>query len=870
MFTNFTGDTRRARQVNLGGRGRQTANRESLLKKAADDRRKREEARKQDEAAKQIQLYWRKQVQEVRPKRLALKEKWLQSPDSVQVAIYFWRTLNMEEAKIVLQQCSELNAAPEQWSELGEEVCKWIISNGHKNASTILSTIAQYPVIIPSFFKAARVSEVTPEALNQQGRRNPAGFVLDYMTQEVNWQGIDLINVVLDTICKFARLPKNKAVGILSNMTQIGGDKFIPALSVVLSSVPFGDIPEELLERLEPLYSVNFVTQILDKYNYTDVSQVLVSLLRIHPERKQQVLQQLSLIDNPPVARVLWKSLFESGPIQKLYRDSMSANEVSEFLESSQYLHLTLLLELYSYWLIVTLDHEFRDQATTLLRFSEIENLMVVLKNLCVAMITNEIECNLIIAVLRQVYARDSRRPFLPKGFWLVRRLHVDTSFIKSLVEEEKMRLSQEHGVETTASRRMASRPSLSAMRSRNRTILSQLPFFIPFNTRVTLFEAFKAEDHSNVMGSEDVFLMHHTGRMGIDAPVIRGREFESAYEKLYSYGSELKKPLSIRFFNDFGPEAGIDGGGLTKEFLTSVTDDAFNTSRGLFAATDNHLLYPNPTTHDTKQLAFLGNLVGKGLYENILIEHGFASFFLQKWTQGSMRSSIDDLYSLDPNLYESLASLKQIYATQGDADLGLTFSIDYADSEGNVRTRDLIRNGSEVPVTKANYLRYIYEVANFKLNTSIRTQTDAFLGGLYQLIDPSWVSMFNADELQMLISGGHANVDVWDLKTHTNYGGYLDTDQTIKDFWTVFESFEEEDKRLLLKFVTSVSKAPLQGFKALNPSFAIRNAGRQVDRFPTASTCVNLLKLPDYQDIDQLRKKLLYAIRSHAGFDLS
>lgn len=805
----------------------------------------------------------------MRPKRLEMKARWLEQGGTVQDVVFFWRTVTLEEGEEVLRQCSGLTATNEEWGELGEEVCRWIIANGVTDGSKILSTVASYPTIIPSFFKAARVSEVTPQALNEQGHRNPMGFVLDYMTQQVNWQGLDLIDVVLEAICRFARIPKHKAVGILSNMTQIGGDKFIPALSVVLSSVPFGDIPEELLEKLEPLYSVNFVTQILDKYNYTDVAQVLVSLLRLHPERKQQVLQQLSLIDNPPVARVLWKSLFESGPIQKLFRDSMSPPEILEFLESSQYLHLTLLLELYSYWLIVTLDHEFRDQDTTLLTFPEIENLMVVLKNLCVAMISKDIECNLIIAVLRQVYARDSRRPFLPKGFWLVKKIHVDSGFIKSLVEEEKLRLSQENGVETF-NRRQMTRPSLTALRSRNRTILSQLPFFIPFNTRVTLFEAFREADHNNVMGSEDVFLMHHTGRMGIDAPVTRGREFESAYEKLYSFGSELKKPLSIRFFNDFGEEAGIDGGGLTKEFLTSVCDDAFTPTRGLFAATENHLLYPNPVSHDLKQLAFLGNLVGKGLYENILIEHGFASFFLQKWTQGSMRSSIDDLYSLDPNLYESLASLKQIFTTQGDADLGLTFSIDYIDAHGTVRTRDLIRNGSEVPVTKANYLRYIYEVANFKLNTSIRTQTDAFLGGLYQLIDPSWVSMFNADELQMLISGGHANVDVWDLKSHTNYGGYLDSDQTIKDFWTVFEEFTEEDKRLLLKFVTSVSKAPLQGFKALNPSFAIRNAGRQTDRFPTASTCVNLLKLPDYQDLEQLKKKLLYSIRSHAGFDLS
>lgn len=53
-------------------------------------------------------------------------------------------------------------------------------------------------------------------------------------------------------------------------------------------------------------------------------------------------------------------------------------------------------------------------------------------------------------------------------------------------------------------------------------------------------------------------------------------------------------------------------------------------------------------------------------------------------------------------------------------------------------------------------------------------------------------------------------------------------------------------------------------------PKFAIRDAGRDNERLPTASTCVNLLKLPMYTDERILRAKLLQAINSGAGFDLS
>jgi hypothetical protein len=44
---------------------------------------------------------------------------------------------------------------------------------------------------------------------------------------------------------------------------------------------------------------------------------------------------------------------------------------------------------------------------------------------------------------------------------------------------------------------------------------------------------------------------------------------------------------------------------------------------------------------------------------------------------------------------------------------------------------------------------------------------------------------------------------------------------------------------------------------------------GPDVDHLPTASTCSNALKLPNYWRASTMRKKLLYAICANAGFDL-
>ena len=51
---------------------------------------------------------------------------------------------------------------------------------------------------------------------------------------------------------------------------------------------------------------------------------------------------------------------------------------------------------------------------------------------------------------------------------------------------------------------------------------------------------------------------------------------------------------------------------------------------------------------------------------------------------------------------------------------------------------------------------------------------------------------------------------------------------------------------------------------------FCIHGAGQYEDRLPTASTCMNMLKLPEFSEYDTMRAKLLYAIEAESGFELS
>lgn len=207
----------------------------------------------------------------------------------------------------------------------------------------------------------------------------------------------------------------------------------------------------------------------------------------------------------------------------------------------------------------------------------------------------------------------------------------------------------------------------------------------------------------------------------------------------------------------------------------------------------------------------------------------------------------------------------------EGDFEsLALTFTVT-SDLFGAKQEVDLIPNGSNTPVTKENRIRYIYHMADYLLNTQLREQSAAFRYGLSDLINPEWLRLFNAQELQMLISGAEASIDIEDLKANTNYsGGFHDNHPTINLFWAAIATFNDEELRSLIKFVTSCPRPPLLGFGWLYPKFCIHSAGEETDRLPTSSTCMNLLKLPKYQDFDSLREKLLYAIKSGAGFELS
>ncbi|CAN6716197.1 unnamed protein product [Malus baccata var. baccata] len=412
-------------------------------------------------------------------------------------------------------------------------------------------------------------------------------------------------------------------------------------------------------------------------------------------------------------------------------------------------------------------------------------------------------------------------------------------------------------------------------------SVITTTPHVFPFEERVEMFREFIKMDKASRKMAGDVA---GPGSRSVEIVVRRGHIVEDGFQQLNSLGSRLKSSIHVSFVSECGlPEAGLDYGGLSKEFLTDISQAAFAPDYGLFSqtSTSDRLLMPNASArfleNGIQMIEFLGRVVGKALYEGILLDYSFSHVFVQKLL--GRYSFLDELSTLDPELYKNLMYVKHY---DGDVEeLCLDFTVT-EESFGKRHVIELKPGGKDTTVTNKNKMQYIHAIADYKLNRQIFPFSNAFYRGLADLISPSWLKLFNAGEFNQLLSGGNHDIDVDDLRKNTRYtGGYSDGSRTIKIFWEVMKGFEPKERCMLLKFVTSCSRAPLLGFKHLQPTFTIHKVacdipvwdtmrGHDVERLPSASTCYNTLKLPTYKRPSTLRDKLLYAISSNAGFELS
>ncbi|XP_024365783.1 E3 ubiquitin-protein ligase UPL7 isoform X2 [Physcomitrium patens] len=531
---------------------------------------------------------------------------------------------------------------------------------------------------------------------------------------------------------------------------------------------------------------------------------------------------------------------------------------------------LLLFCAAYSHVLVVLDDEEFYEhqEPFTLEQqrvISAVLNTMVYYGFLSTFKRRNSLLMSVAIKCLRSLYERDCRRSFCPAGFWLAPARALRPP-IAAAARAHEVAVALEKTGDSSQT------PALGA-------ILRAIPHVLPFEERIHIFREFLRSDKLLKMGGEVI-----SSEPGIiEIAVRRDHIVEDGYAQLNGLGSKLKSSVNVSFVDELGlRETGLEHGGFSKDFLTDLAKEAFDPGYGLFVQIGTEgFLCPHAAAgtvgHGLPMLEFLGRIVGKALYEEILLEYSFSPLFLSKLL--GRCCFLDDLRSIDAELHRNLVNLKHSKADARDLSLNFTVAQELSGEHSTVELRP---GGADIQVTNENKLQYVHAVADYKLNRQMRPLVTAFAKGMADIIDPQWLGLFSAKEFNQLLSGSDHDFDVDDLRLRTRYtGGYTDSSRTIKMFWEVLRGFEKEERCALLKFVTSCSRAPLLGFKYLQPAFTIHRVtcessmwaaigGQDVDWLPSASTCYNTLRLPFYRRVSTLREKLRHAIKSSTGFESS
>ncbi|KAK7867832.1 hypothetical protein R5R35_008271 [Gryllus longicercus] len=344
---------------------------------------------------------------------------------------------------------------------------------------------------------------------------------------------------------------------------------------------------------------------------------------------------------------------------------------------------------------------------------------------------------------------------------------------------------------------------------------------------------------------------------------VRRSHVFEDSFRELHRRTIDEWKN---RFYIVFEGEEGQDAGGLLREWYVIISREIFNPMYALFTTSpgDRVTYMINQSSHCNPNhlcyFKFVGRVIAKAIYDNKLLECYFTRSFYKHILGIHVKHT--DMESEDYSFYQGLVYLMEHHVS--DLGYDLTFSAEVQEF-GVTDVRDLIPNGRNIPVTESNKMDYIRLVCQMKMTGAIRKQINAFLEGFYDIIPKRLISIFNEQELELLISG-MPNVDIEDLKANTEYHKYQPNSLQIQWFWRALRGFDQADRAKFLQFVTGTSKVPLQGFAALEgmngvQKFQIHRDDRSTDRLPSAHTCFNQLDLPVYETYDKLRTYLLKAI---------
>ena len=383
---------------------------------------------------------------------------------------------------------------------------------------------------------------------------------------------------------------------------------------------------------------------------------------------------------------------------------------------------------------------------------------------------------------------------------------------------------------------------------------------------------------------------------------ISREKIFASAIKVMEMYATNPGL-IEIEFFDEVG-----SGLGPTLEFYSDVSREfsrlklymwrSDNYGRTLKAATDQYVkestgLFPRPMhkldAHLNNTLFYfkvLGKFLARSLLDSRLVDFHFNPLFFElamklavsKRLSFELDESIRKVRQIDKSLASSLTHLvsylheySKIPKSEWEnaeisgakiSDLMLTFVLP------GYEEIKLIPDGDEVAVTSGNLENYINKILDYTINGGIIEQIKSFVSGFSEIFPFTSLMLFSPDELTKL-SG--KEVESWTKETlisvvHADHG-YNSNSSQIEWLIDIMSSFNDDERRDFLKFLTGSPRLPFDGFNGLSPQFTVvmkhtEDGLKPDDYLPSVMTCANYLKLPSYSSKVIMRSRIIQAIK--------
>lgn len=316
------------------------------------------------------------------------------------------------------------------------------------------------------------------------------------------------------------------------------------------------------------------------------------------------------------------------------------------------------------------------------------------------------------------------------------------------------------------------------------------------------------------------------------------------------------KRPWKIEFVG----ERAVDAGGPSRELMTEMAASIFDPTTQLFIPVPNSkanegankdtFIPLDRTFRRAEDYLTIGKYLGIVLRTGLTQDLPFAPLVWKYFAHEKIDAN--DIYDIDTALQDQMKIVPQ-QCEQG------TLTWTFHQWEGDISYLPGHSANQVVRVEEAQ--QYIHEVIQCRID-AIKPMMKMMRNGFSQNVGFKKHPLMTG-KLLSRIAQGSSFISTEHLKSITvvaDYDGMKDV--FVQRFWRVVDKFTSEQRKLLLKFITTLTRLPNP---VINPDFRLQidkmNTKTPDESLPTASTCFNRLHLPAYSNDDICAEKVIYAI---------